>query len=471
MNIRPLPLACALAASLLLSPPLQAAEISIGADSRTRLELTLYQQDLALVQERRKTPLLPADTPILLPAVSPQMQPNSLRLRGVGEIVEQNLERNLLSLDSLVQAQLGKRVTLARFNPVSGAESRTEVRLLQLEGTTALVENAAGEIESLPLHQGQWRLIVKPDSPNYRLRPRLSFRTLGTRRAGEAEISYLTQGLGWQMDYLLTLDGGGERLELEGVASLENRSGLAWPQARITLLAGRVNSPPSRRAMAVPMRASLAETKSAAVDTGTVQDYHLYTLPGRYDLQPQQQKQVPLIAPTELPARIRYSHALQVNTQQQMPPQLSQAVTELHFTAPATSGSRLPLPAGQARVFRPDADGQLYFVGAARIPATAAGEEVEVVLGDAFDLGIEQEQTGFKKVFSGYEVAYKISVRNRSRQRKPLRLSAHFPLPFELTSTSLPTARISGTRAQWQLELPGESETELRFSATMTPPP
>ena len=469
MRIRHTALYTLLGSALLAgSLALAAQEISITEESRTRLDLTLYQQNLALVQEQRRVPALPADQRILLQAVSPQMQPQTLQLRGMGVIREQNLEQDLLSLGNLLQAQTGKQITLARFNPVTGAESRIKVRLLRIEGHTALIENSEGEIETLPLHQGQWRLIVKPDSPNYLLQPRLSFLTQGTRSGSDADISYLTQGLSWQMDYLLTLDSKGEKLSLEGLATVHNRSGLAWPDANIKLLAGEVNQPQQPRLEAMIMRSAAADMKVNGVTTGSVQDYHLYTLPGRFSLQDQQQKQVPLIPLTELPARVRYTHQLQVNAHQQSIPELQQAQTELHFTAPSAEASALPLPAGQARVFRPDADKRLQFVGGAQIPATAAGESVKVIMGEAFDLGIEQVQTGFRKTFEGYEVEYRVSVRNRSKEAKPLQLTAHFPLPFKLTATSQPAASVTGATANWQLEMAAESEQTLTFSATLT---
>jgi len=471
MNTRSLTLCTTLTGCLLASTlALGAPEVSIPADSRTRLDLTLYQNNLALVQETRKIPALPGNTPILLQSVSPQMQTQTLQLRGAGQILEQNLEQDLLSLGGLLQARTGKNITLARFNPVTGTETRTKVRLLRVEGQTALIENGHGEIETLPLHQGQWRLILQPESPRYQLQPRLSFRTRGTTAASEASISYLTQGLSWQMDYLLTLDSSGRSLNLEGLATLSNRSGLSWPDARIKLLAGQVNQPRQQPMMAPAMRTLAAEMKSDSVETGAVQDYHLYTLPDKYSLKDQQQKQVPLIPRTELPAEVRYTYTLQVSTRQQLPSQLNQAWTELHFNAPATGKARLPLPAGQARVFRPDTDNQLQFVGGAQIPGTAAGEAVKVVMGKAFDLGIEQVQTRFRKVFEGYEVEYRVSVRNRSTEAKTLDLGAHFPLPFKLTDSSLPAAEISAGEARWSLEVAADSEEVLTFSAALTTP-
>lgn len=452
------------------SPALAAADVSIPADSRTRLDLTLYQDNLALVQETRKIPALPENTPILLQEVSPLMHTQTLQLRGAGHILEQNLERDLLSLDRLLEARIGKHLSLARFNPVTGKETRTRVRLLRVEGQTALVENSHGEIETLPLHQGQWRLILQPESPRLPLQPRLSFRTRGTGAPAEARISYLTQGMSWQMDYLLTLDSSGRKLSLEGLATLNNHSGLSWPRARVKLLAGQVNQPGSQIQMAPAMRTLAAEMKSDSVETGAVQDYHLYTLPGTYSLKNQQQKQVALIPRTELPAEVHYTYSLQVSTRQQMPSRLDQAVTELHFTAPATADKRLPLPGGQARVFRPDTDGQLQFVGGARIPATAAGEAVRLVTGKAFDLGVEQVQTGFRKVFDGYEVKYRISVRNRAEEDKTLDLSARFPLPFKLNESSHAATETSAGSAQWTLDVAAESETVLSFTATLTTP-
>jgi hypothetical protein len=138
MRIRHTALYTLLGSGLLVgSLALAAQEISITAQSHTRLDLTLYQQNLALVQEQRRVPALPADQHILLQAVSPQMQPQTLQLRGMGVIREQNLEQDLLSLGNLLQAQTGKQITLARFNPVTGAESRIKVRLLRIEGHTA----------------------------------------------------------------------------------------------------------------------------------------------------------------------------------------------------------------------------------------------------------------------------------------------------------------------------------------------
>lgn len=454
--------------SLLTALPLAATEISIAANSRTHLNLTLYQQNFALVQERRNIPALSANTPILLQSVSPQMQPQTLQLKGMGQILEQNLEQDLLSLNGLLQAHMGKQITLARFNSVTGSETRIEVRLLRVEGTTVLIENDSGEIETLPLHQGQWRLILKPDNANHQLQPRLSFRTAGTDIPSQAEISYLTQGLSWQMDYILTLDNTAEKLDLEGLATLNNRSGLAWPAANIKLLAGDVNQPQSPRPEAMVMHSMAADMRSKGAQRDSIQDYHLYTLPGQYTLQDQQQKQVPLIPATALPASIRYTAEVQVNAHQQMPAELIQALTELHFTAPSAAGSRLPLPAGQARVFRPDADGQLQFVGGAQVPSTAAGEAVTVTMGEAFDLGIEQVQTRFTKVFEGYEVAYDVSIRNRSEQTKSLELTAQFPLPFSLTHTSVTPEQVTGASALWTLTLAPGSEKVLSFSATLT---
>lgn len=46
----------------------------------------------------------------------------------------------------------------------------------------------------------------------------------------------------------------------------------------------------------------------------------------------------------------------------------------------------MPLPKGRIRVNKADSSGSIQFVGEDRIDHTAVNEEIELYLGDAFDL-------------------------------------------------------------------------------------
>ncbi|MBA4502384.1 DUF4139 domain-containing protein [Marinobacterium marinum] len=452
-----------------LSGSAQGNELYLNETTRSQLSLTLYQQDLALVEEHRQIPELAANSRVILQGVSPQMQAETLQIAGAGVITEQNLEQNLLGLSELLQRHSGKTVTLARFNSVTGAETRQQVRLLKTEGREILVENDANQIETLPLNHSGWRVIFPTPEGGYQLKPQLSFVSEGIDRPGSAKLLYLTHGLSWSMDYVVNLNEDGTALSLQGLATLNNQSGQAWPDATIKLLAGSVSQPspyPQMEAR-VAMHAMAMDKSGGQAAPGSIQDYHLYTLPHPLTLNDQQQKQIPLISRAQIPAEIRYHQQIQVSTHQQLPPQKHQANIHLTFDAPELEGDKTPLPAGQARVFRPDASGQMQFVGGSQLKATAPGDNARLQLGKAFDVSVEYTQTAFKKVFDGYEVSYEVLLSNRSDTDKPFNLNALMPMPFTLQASSIEPADESGAQIEWAFDLKAGEEKNLTFTAKL----
>jgi hypothetical protein len=444
----------------------------LDESTRSQLHLTLYQQNLALIEEQRSIPALTAGSRVVLQGVSPQMQAETLQISGAGAVTEQNLEQNLLSLSQLLERHRGEMITLARFNSVTGAETRQPVRLLKAEGNQALIENDEGQIETLPLNHSGWRVIFPTPAEGYQLRPQLSFTSEGLSKPGQAQLRYLSRGLSWSMDYVLNLNASGETLALQGLATLNNQSGQTWPQAQIKLLAGTVNQPanvPYREALGV-MRAAAMDKVGGQIEPSSVQDYHLYTLPRPLTLNDQQQKQIPLIKGEQIQAQIRYHHQIQVSAHQQLPPQQAPADIHLTFDAPAMATDKTPLPAGQVRVFRPDSEGQLQFIGGSQLNATAAGDPVRLLLGEAFDVGVESTQTAFGKVFDGFTVSYEVRLNNRSEQDKPFTLNALMPLPFELQQSSIEPVKTTAAGVEWAFELKAGEEQVLTFSARLIRP-
>ena len=55
------------------------------------------------------------------------------------------------------------------------------------------------------------------------------------------KVSYLAHGFGWSADYVARLNERGNRMDLSGWATLENRTDTAFDQAEVQLVAGRLN--------------------------------------------------------------------------------------------------------------------------------------------------------------------------------------------------------------------------------------
>ena len=232
-----------IAASILLAPlPLLAAPLSIDASQQESVSVSLYNNDLGLVRDVRKLPAISPGHSLSIEDVSHQMMSETLRLENAGEVLEQNLNTNLISHQALLQHYIGQQIELARSNPASGAESRFPVTLLSYQGNQAMVDNN-GQIESIPLHNGQWRFIFPSVPAGMQARPSLEVALQNSKAGTSAVLTYLTRGLSWQMDYTMTLNKQGNRLSIDGLATLNNQTGVDFNHASIQLIAGQVNQP------------------------------------------------------------------------------------------------------------------------------------------------------------------------------------------------------------------------------------
>ena len=82
----------------------------------------------------------------------------------------------------------------------------------------------------------------------------------GGRR--DIDLGYLAPGVDWAADYVLFLDPGRERASLTGRAIVTNRSGIDFPDASLSLVAGQINREPA------PMPMTRGGARQAGDDGG-----------------------------------------------------------------------------------------------------------------------------------------------------------------------------------------------------------
>ncbi|MDO6512789.1 DUF4139 domain-containing protein [Neptuniibacter sp. 2_MG-2023] len=468
MPINKISLALCLAGFTVLSA--QATTLQISSEQRESIDLTLYNQNLGLVRETRELPPLKTGQSVTLEDVSKQLQVESLRIDNAGKILEQNLNTNLLNQQNLLQHFVGKELKLARLNPVSGKEIISSVKLLSIDGSRALIKRN-NSFESIPLNNG-WRFIF-PNLPSQLLaKPSVSFRSSGTSKAQLTGISYLTSGLSWDMDYVMTLNEAGTQVTLDGLASLTNNTGTDFKDAQISLVAGDLNNPGARHATALQedfsnmvMARGAAAPKSLSGES--IGDFHLFSLPRKVDLLNGQVKQVSFLTAEKVPVSRSYDYEFLVyptleRNQHRVKPNLT-----LKFLNDQKSHLGMPLPAGKIRTFSPDSKGQLQFMGGSSINHTGEGDEVEVTQGKAFDLSIHRKQIHFSTVFNGFKVGQELRITNSRSTPADLVMTANFPLVWEMESSNIEFEKVLGGSAQWKIKVPAKGEKVLRFHVKM----
>ena len=231
--------ACAL---LLTATAVQAQE---QVDSRPggpgRVAITIYNQDIALVEDVRDLNIPEGRSRQEFPGVSASIRPETVGLSGRGlSVVEQNFDYDLLTPDKLMQSAVGDTIGIVRINPGTGRE--TTERAQVLAANEGVVLRIGDRIEVLRDDGVPTRVIFDEVPANLRPRPTLSV-TLDAEGGGRREttLSYLTSGLSWKADYVAEYDEQGGMLDLTGWITITNRSGATFSEASTRVVAGEVN--------------------------------------------------------------------------------------------------------------------------------------------------------------------------------------------------------------------------------------
>ena len=351
--------------------------------------VTIYNNDLALVQDVRQLDLGSGRSRQEFPDVSAQIRPETVTLTGTGiGIVEQNFDFDLLSPQALMQAAVGETITLVRTNPATGAEEREQARVLAVNGGVVLQIGNRIEVlrdDGLPV-----RVIFDRVPANLRARPTLSV-TLESERGGRRPVtlSYLTPGLGWQADYVAMFDERAGRMDVQGWITLTNNTGTTFTNASTMLVAGAVgeqmdgNDYRYRRPPPPPPGMREAGTESA--NRERLGDFYLYPLPERTTIANRQTKQVSFLDVSNAQASRGYEfrNAWLATSEQPL-----SAASVLRFSTSRDQGLGDALPAGTVRVYQRDARGNPQFVGENQIGHTPMGSQLGLRTGDAFDVKV-----------------------------------------------------------------------------------
>src|SRR5512135_1615751 len=92
-----------------------ADEITTGLNDQTAVSVTIYNQDTALVKDRRKVKLPKGETHLAFREVSARIRPETALLRSVTHpdgffLVEQNFDFDLLTPQKMLEKYVGKKV-------------------------------------------------------------------------------------------------------------------------------------------------------------------------------------------------------------------------------------------------------------------------------------------------------------------------------------------------------------------------
>ena len=448
-------------------------KISTGHDQKT-IALTIYNENLALVRDVRSVLLDTELNRLAWRDVSAKIRPETALLRNITapakfKLLEQNFDFDLLTPAKLVEKFVGREITVIRTNPATGNETSEPATVLSTNEGIILKFN--DRIET-----GVPGRLVFPGVPHHlRNQPTLLLSLLSPSSGKyDLELSYLTHGLSWHADYVAALKDNEDQLDLNGLVTLTNQSGIAYHAAKLQLVAGDVNQVQAEPPVAGKMMARAAESASAAqMKAETFFDYHLYTVPYPTTLAENQTKQIALMSATSVPVNKEYIlkgadyyYAGRYDLLHQ-----KQVIHVFIQFRNQGEGMGIPLPKGIIRVYKKDAQNNQQFIGEDHIDHTPNNELIRLKMGNAFDITADRVQTDFKQIAgtsryaSIFETAHQITLKNAKKEKVIVKVQESMPGDWEMISESLPHSKLGAGLVEWNVAIAAESEAQLTYRA------
>lgn len=481
MTKRPFVLAIGL---LALSSP----GFASAADSA--LQLTIYGDGRTLVDDTRQITYTSGTQSISLPGVSSAILPQSVTVRSDNiEILEQNFDFDLLTPTKLMEKAVGQRVQIVRINPATGAEETRSAKVLSVNNGTVIEVN--GRIEVLRADQVPTRVIFPKVPDNLRAEPTLSLKLdtniPGTRPLG---LSYLTSGINWQADYVMTFDEAKNEMDIQGWATLENLTQTSFNDADLSVIAGYVGTLNGQRnyngqqneynnfywqrrqylqniynLRRQAMRRGGTETSPQE----RVGDNLIYRLPNKTTLAAKQKKQIAIVEADGVTARKAYEYYQSGFSSANTSLSVESRVA---FSNSRAAGLGEALPAGTIRVYSKDLQGKSQFIGEEEIGHLAGGSDISLKIGEAFDITVKPTLVKSDKIstlVTDYEM--KFDLRNASPDDVTVRLYQNmygFRNDYKVLSESQSGTQENDSRRYWDIDIPAEGASNLTFKVRET---
>ncbi len=434
-------------------------------------EITVYNQGFGLVKEARELSLKKGRQRVGIEDVAAMIDPSSVSIRSLAApdaitVLEQNYQYDLIGPASILAKAVGERLRIV------GPKETVEGVLISSPGQNGgglVLRTDDGRIVLDP--QGQITLAKVPDG--LITRPTLLW-DLESERDGaqNVELSYITRGISWSADYVLTLDGLGKGA-IQGWVTMDNQSGTTYRDARLKLLAGDVNQAPAGGGPGGfgGGRGGFAAA-AKAFNEENLFEYHLYTLQRPATIANKETKQLGLLSGDDVPVTKRLIVDATRQYGRRFPEEGAVGTGDIapqvriEFTNDQKSGLGTPLPAGRFRLYQRDKSGSTQLLGEDRIDHTPKDERVSLVVGRAFDVRATRLRTDFERLGAqATRESFSIELRNRKDEAQTVEVIERLWGDWKVTAKSQAFTKEDANTIRFSVPLKAGETRKVTYTA------
>jgi hypothetical protein len=485
-------------------------------------ELTIFNEDLALVKDRRQiVNLKEGENVVRFTDVASQIDPTSVKFTSDRDpagthVTEQNYEYDLADASALLKRFVNRKIQVvgkdgtmsegylasydlegppneieARMNALrseiqnyrepqfaprrgqvvvtldAAAERRLQEMVpQQLQGPTASLvltaEGAKGESTMVPLDDVA--TILLPEKPADLLtRPTLVWK-IKAGKAGnhDTTLAYLTKGFSWRADYVVTV-GDRDVLEWQGWVTVNNYSGTRYPDAKLKLIAGDVHRAPEPELEQDDALFGMNAAEKAGQGGGRGFEEKAFFEYHMYTLQGK------TTLNNNQTKQIKLLKAQDVKSERRYVfdanVNATNATVELIVWNKEENHLGMPLPKGRVRFRRADPDGEMQYVGEDSIDHTPKDEKMTLKIGTAFDVVGERRQVRVDP--TGRLASFVITVRNhKTKDAVNVIIREHPWGDWRIDAKSMEFNKIDANTIEFPVTVQANGEVVVRYTIT-----
>ena len=420
-----------------------------------KLSVTVYNNNLGVVKDSRNLSLKSGVSEIKISDVAKLIDPTSVHIKLDGEVIEQNYQYDLVSLDKILHKYIDRKISLVNEN-----NELLEGTLLSAFGGQIVLQQDDGGLLMIP-SVNKYRFNVGALPEGLITKPTLVWKVNSPSSKGQdIEITYQTQGMNWHAEYVALLNDDDTELDLNSWVSVTNNSGTTYKDAKLKLIAGDVNRVQDAR----PLYKGRGELESMAMQADAQQfeekeffEYHIYNLQRPTTLAQNETKQISLFDAQDVDANKKYFYrSTGYNSR-------GKVNVIVEFANKENQNLGVPMPKGKVRVYKSDGE-SVEFIGEDLIDHTPKNETVKLKIGDAFDILAEEKQVDHKKITNRvYEQTHEIKITNRKNENIVVEVERFLGLNWNVLESSIDFEKKNAQTISFKVPVKKDDETTLTF--------
>ena len=388
--------------------------VTLNPDN-TNNSLIIYNSNIGLVHEQRELNLKKSDTQIIYEDVAPTINTDSVNIElpsGIS-LSSQQYRYDKLTQRKLLDAHIGKKIS-ARVEDNSKSFKTISATLLSNDGNKCIVKTKDKIIITV-----ESKNIIFTSIPSELItKPSLVW-NVSTSSDVESQMSidYLINNIKWKSNYILNLKD--DKADLSGWISIDNRSGKAFKNTNLHVLAGEINRVRESRVEYRMVKSMAVMADAPSVNHKAHEGYHIYTIPFKVNLANNEKTQIKFIAKDGIDIKRKYS-AIMLN-----PNHLRGEVKHDITQYVNLKGFDFPLPKGVVRSYSKLKDTNIL-LGESSLRHTPKNTAVSLKLGKNFNVKVKETLLNFDDGKWNLDVDVNYSIKNSSDKIKTIEILVPF---------------------------------------------